>query len=107
MTQTVPAFWVKYRGEVDPQKPSLTTAYNYSFTYTIVGNAPANLLYGCLGPPQLTKRDYIEVNWTPILGLVQVTVSRNTIGIFQSNGASQGFRDEGQIISSTGGVLNQ
>ena len=106
MTQVQPAFWCKYRGPVDPQIPN-TTAYNYTFTYTIVGNAPQNLSYGVLGPPQLTKQRYVEIKWSPIVGLVAVTVVRGGTNIFQSTGAEQGFRDEGQFISATTGVMQQ
>lgn len=103
MTQVAPGFAARYRGRVDPSVP-LNTAYNYQFTYTIVGQAPTNLAYGVLGPPQLTKENYIELYWTPIVGLIQVTINRAGNIIFQSPGSECGCMDQGQLTSSTTGV---
>lgn len=105
MTQVQPAFWVRYRGRNDPQAPGNNTAYNYVLSYTIVGNAPVNLAYSCLGPPQLNRENFIEVKWVPIVGLIQVTITRNTVTLFQSNGSECGFTDQGQFNSATSGVL--
>lgn len=107
MTQVAPAFWVRYRGEVDPQKPFNTT-YNYAVTLLAPNNVI--LLSGTrtvIGPPQLTKQNFIEINWTVPPGLVRVLMTRGGNAIWQSNGASGGFRDEGQYIVNNGGVLNQ
>lgn len=106
MTQVIPAFWVRYRGTVDPQIPN-TTSYVYTINYTIVGLAPTALGYTVLGPPQLNKQRFMEINWSPIVGLIAVTVTRGGINIFQSSGAEQGFRDEGQFLSATTGALQQ
>lgn len=103
MTQVQPAFWANYRGRNDPQLPP-QIAYTYTFAYTIVGQAPVNLSYTVQGPPQLTRENYVELKWTPIVGLLAVTISRGGTNLFQSNGAEQGCVDQGQIISSTTGV---
>ena len=104
MTQVQPAFWVRYRGAVDPQIPN-TTTYTYQLTYTIVGNVPVNLSYACLGPPQLNRERFIDISWSPIVGLIRVVITRNTVVMFDSLGAEGGFSDQGQFNSSTTGVL--
>lgn len=103
MNTYAPAFAVRYRGRNDPATP-LNTAYNYQLTYTIVGNAPANLLYSVLGPAQLTRENYIELMWSPIVGLIKVTISRSGTTLFESAGSEGGFTDQGQYNSSTSGV---
>lgn len=98
-----PAFWARYRGAVDPAIPNSTT-YTYQLIYTIVGNAPQNLTFSVMGPPQLTRQRFIEIRWSPIVGLIRATVTRASANLFDSNGAEGGFLDQGQFNSSTTGV---
>lgn len=98
------ALVARYRGRVDPALMPLNTAYNYTGSFTIVGQAPVNISFGVLGPPQLTRENYIELVWPYVPGLIRVTVNRGVTNIFDSNGAELGFKDQGQLISSTTGV---
>lgn len=107
MIQAAPAFWVRFRGKLDETTP-MTTNYSYAATFL----APNNVVLLSAtrvvqGPPQLTKDGYMEVNWTIPPGLVRVLMTRGGNPIFQSNGSSSGFRDEGQYLVNNGGVLNQ
>lgn len=109
MTQVQPAFWAKYRGEVDPQRPNITP-YAYTATMYTKNNPEVQLFsgeYTVYGPPQLNKRDYIEVRWSPAVGLTRIVITRNSVDFYQTNGAEQGFRDEGQYNVVNGGVQNQ
>lgn len=98
------AMAVRYRGSVDPANMPLMTAYNYTGSFTIVGQAPVNRLFGALGPPQLTRERYMEIVWPYVPGLIRVTVSRGVTNVYDGNGAEGGFLDQGQSISSTTGV---
>lgn len=118
MIYNAPAFWARYRGEVDPQRPN-TTEYRYTayFFLSSGGTLDPNglnwadfspIVFTVLGPPQLSKKDYVEIRWTYVPGLIRIIIA-NPIGLwfYTSNGAEQGFRDEGQYNFINGGVTNQ
>ena len=107
MIEGAPGFWVRYRGISDPQIPNNTT-----YTYTIGMTAPKgvvllNATVTILGPSQLTKQNYMDVRWSYTPGLVQVSIAKNSVAFYRTNGAEQGFRDEGQYSAINGGVTNQ
>lgn len=108
MTQVQPAFWVRYRGDLDPQIPNNVT-YTYAVTAYTNGTNVVLLSrsFSAQGPPQLTKQRYMEISWSPMVGMNRITISRNGTPYFASNGAEGGFRDEGQFTTFTGGVTNQ
>lgn len=100
----IPAFWAVYRGKNDPQTP-LTTTYSYTarfYTAQDPTNPIYNLSFAIAGPPQLTKKDYIELRWNVIPGLTQVTINNPTLYLYSSSGAEGGTRDEGQYSQFTG-----
>lgn len=103
MTQVQPAFWARYRGTLDPAVPN-TTIYTYQLAYTIVGGIPQLLNFSVFGPPQLTRQRFIEVNWSPIVGMIRATVTRASINLYDGPGSECGFIDQGQVTSSTTGV---
>lgn len=107
MITVAPAFWVRYRGVVDPNRPFAT---NYVYAVTLL--APNNVVLlsasrTVVGPPQLNKNNFMEINWTVPPGLTRVIMNRGGNAIWQSNGASGGFRDEGQFLVNYGGSINQ
>lgn len=108
MIYAAPAFWAKYRGEVDPQRPNVTP---YLYQATFYTTPPFTQLYTAsftvYGPPQLNKRDYVEIRWSPMVGLINVDITRNGLDWWRTNGAEQGTRDEGQYNVINGGVSNQ
>ena len=107
MAQVAPAFWVRYRGTVDSQRPN-ATPYVYAVTALTATNAVLLAqTITVLGPPQLNKQNFMEINWSPMVGLTQIVISRNSAQFYRTNGSSNGFRDEGQFIQVNGGVTNQ
>lgn len=109
MNQMIPAFWAVYRGKNDPQIP-LTSTYSYVarfYTAQDPTNPIYSLSFAVAGPPQLTKRDYIELRWNVIPFLVQVTINNPVAFFYNSSGSEGGFRDEGQYSQIGGGVTNQ
>lgn len=102
-----PAFWVVYRGNNDPQIPLATTYVYTANFYLATGVQLYSATFTILGPTQLTKRDYMDVRWTPMIGLTRVSIALNSAQYYDSEGSSQGFRDEGQYSKTSGGVLNQ
>ena len=116
MTQAAPAFWVKFRGVVDPQRPFNTT-YSYTAYLFLAGQYQRNGFTGTgsfaaitflvTGPPQLSKRNFMELRWNFIPALTTVLITRGGVPYYVSNGAEQGFRDEDQFLTINGGVTNQ
>ena len=116
MTGVIPAFWAKYRGTVDPNRPDLTTEYVYK-AYFWYGTKAVQfqtatfdytLTFTVLGPPQLTKERFIELKWTVPPGLVaiQIDIAGDT-RYYSSNAAEGGTRDEGRYNILGTGVLQQ
>lgn len=111
MPNVTPKFWGRFRGVVDPQRPFSTT-YNYTASFYYNGQSPTAPTFGSinfsiLGPPQLSKRNFMEIRWEYLPGMTQVIIVRNGISYYQSNAAEQGFRDEDQYNVINGGVTNQ
>lgn len=115
MIYNMPAFWAKYRGVVDPQMPFGTvytyTAFFYHANQPVGGSTFAyNLAYSVLGPPQLTKANYIELRWTVPPGVIGIMIEfppANPAFYYMSNAAESGTRDEGRFNILGSGVLNQ
>ena len=123
MTGVIPAFWAKYRGSVDPQIPNDTEyIYRAWFWYSTggppefgevptVGYGP--LEFTVLGPPQLTKERYIELNWTVPPGVIAIQINLESpftdpdARYYTSNAAEGGTRDEGRYNILGSGVLQQ
>ena len=110
MTYQAPAFWAKYRGRADPAVP-LTTPYTYNSWFYLGAPYPTGVeivgpAFTVMGPPQLTKENYIEIRWAVIPALIMVRITLNDPGtlFWDSNGAEGGFRDEGRFHSMIGGV---
>lgn len=112
MTQSIPAFWVRYRGVVDPQRPNDTTyTYVASLYYNLAVPDPATVVtFNVLGPPQLSKHNYMEIRWTIPPGVILISINKvePTVATpwYQTNAAEQGTRDEGQFNIVNGGVQN-
>ena len=108
MTQAAPAFWAKYRGPIDPQRDDLSTSYTYDASFFYANSAPAyQLSFTVLGPPQLTKERFIELNWTIPPGVIGISIDFGGNFYYSSNAAEQGTRDEGRFNVLGSGVLNQ
>ena len=74
---------------------------------TALNNVLLARTFAVVGPPQLTKQNYMEINWSPAVGMTQIVIAKNGTTFYRTNGASQGFRDEGQYTAINGGVTNQ
>ena len=115
MIGVAPAFWVKYRGEVDPQRPDLDTNYQYIAYMWYAGmeignpNTPLQFSVTTKGPPQLNKANFMEIRWTIPPGVVGIGIITATSGYwyYLSNAAEGGTRDEGRYKVLGSGVLQQ
>ena len=113
MTQSIPTFWVRYRGVVDPQRQfGINYRYVADLFYStdLTFTNPVTITFNVLGPPQLNKRDYMELNWTIPPGIIRISISKQqptyASPFYQTNAAEQGTRDEGQYNVINGGVQN-